>query len=67
MAKVAIATLKSKFETGDTPTGTDFVDLIDTLNDDISNLKTGAFTNITVSTADPTGGAVGDIWIKKSA
>lgn len=27
-------------------------------------LKTGATTNITTSTSDPTGGADGDIWIK---
>ena len=31
MAKTDISTLKSKFETGDRPTGADYVDLIDTL------------------------------------
>lgn len=30
-------------------------------------LKTGATTNITTSTSDPTGGADGDIWIKYTA
>lgn len=30
-------------------------------------LKTGAVTNITTSTSDPTGGADGDIWIKYTA
>lgn len=30
-------------------------------------LKTGATTNITTSTADPTGGSDGDIWIKYTA
>lgn len=33
MAKVDLTTLKSKFETGDTPNGADFVDLIDSLED----------------------------------
>jgi hypothetical protein len=33
MAKINLVTLKSKFETGDVPTGSDFVDLIDTLED----------------------------------
>jgi hypothetical protein len=31
MAKINLNTLKSKFETGDKPTGQDYVDLIDTL------------------------------------
>jgi hypothetical protein len=31
MAKINLNTLKSKFETGDKPTGQDFLDLIDTL------------------------------------
>jgi hypothetical protein len=31
MARVSVATLKSKFESGDRPTGQDFADLIDTL------------------------------------
>jgi hypothetical protein len=30
-------------------------------------LKTGATTNITTSTSDPTGGSDGDIWIKYTA
>jgi len=30
-------------------------------------LKTGAVTNITTSTSDPTGGSDGDIWIKYTA
>lgn len=30
-------------------------------------LKTGATTNITTSTSDPTGGADGDVWIKYTA
>jgi hypothetical protein len=33
MAKVTLEDLKSRFETGDVPTGADFVDLIDTLED----------------------------------
>jgi hypothetical protein len=33
MAKIALATLKGKFQTGDLPTGADFTDLIDTLED----------------------------------
>ena len=40
MAKIDLTTLKSKFETGDTPTGDDFVNLIDTL-DDSGVLATG--------------------------
>ena len=31
MARVDVTSLKSKFETGDRPTGQDYVDLIDTL------------------------------------
>ncbi len=33
MAKLALAELKSKFETGDKPTAQDFVDIIDSLKD----------------------------------
>jgi hypothetical protein len=33
MAKLTLAELKTKFEQGDVPTGADFVDLIDTLED----------------------------------
>lgn len=63
MAKISILDLKAAFETGDKPTGADFVNLIDTL-EDVSSLKSGAFQNITVATTDPVGGADGDIWVK---
>lgn len=40
MARVDIATIKSKFESGDRPTGQDFVDLIDTLISQATDLGT---------------------------
>jgi hypothetical protein len=43
MARIDINTLKSKFETGDIPTGADYVDLIDTLIRQSTDL--GSFGN----------------------
>lgn len=40
MAKISINTLKTKFETGDKPTGNDYVDLIDTLSAQATDLGT---------------------------
>jgi hypothetical protein len=40
MARTDIVTLKSKFETGDRPTGQDYVDLIDTLISQATDLGT---------------------------
>ena len=40
MAKININTLKTKFETGDRPTGQDYVDLIDTLISQATDLGT---------------------------
>ena len=40
MAKVPINTLKTKFETGDRPTGQDYADLIDTLAAQATDLGT---------------------------
>ena len=40
MAKININTLKTKFETGDKPTGSDYVDLIDTLAAQATDLGT---------------------------
>ena len=36
MSVISIAELKTKFETGDVPSQQDFIDLIDTLSDDVS-------------------------------
>lgn len=40
MPKIDVANLKSKFETGDRPTGQDYVDLIDTLISQATDLGT---------------------------
>ncbi len=40
MAKISINSLKTKFETGDRPSGTDYVDLIDTLAAQSTDLGT---------------------------
>jgi hypothetical protein len=40
MAKISLNTLKTKFETGDKPTGNDYVDLIDTLSAQATDLGT---------------------------
>lgn len=40
MARVSIDQVKSKFETGDRPTGADFIDLIDTLIQQSTDLGT---------------------------
>lgn len=41
MAKITIPALKTKFESGDRPTGDDYVDLIDTLSAQATDLGTG--------------------------
>ena len=38
MSVKTLAEIKSAFETGDKPTGQDFIDLIDTLHDDTTGL-----------------------------
>jgi len=40
MAKISLNSLKTKFETGDRPTGNDYVDLIDTLSAQATDLGT---------------------------
>jgi hypothetical protein len=40
MAKISIPSLKTRFETGDRPTGADYVDLIDTLAAQATDLGT---------------------------
>lgn len=40
MAKVSLSSIKSRFETGDRPTGQDYVDLIDTLSAQATDLGT---------------------------
>jgi hypothetical protein len=40
MARIDLTTLKTKFETGDRPTGADYVDLIDTLIQQSTDLGT---------------------------
>ena len=40
MARIDLTTLKSKFETGDRPTGADYADLIDTLIQQATDLGT---------------------------
>lgn len=41
MAKVSLSNIKTRFETGDRPTGDDYVDLIDTLSAQATDLGTG--------------------------
>ena len=41
MAKVSLTQVKSKFESGDRPTGQDYVDLIDTLSSQATELGSG--------------------------
>lgn len=40
MAKVSLSNIKTRFETGDRPTGNDYVDLIDTLASQATDLGT---------------------------
>ncbi len=40
MAKVSLSNIKTRFETGDRPTGQDYVDLIDTLSAQATDLGT---------------------------
>jgi hypothetical protein len=49
MARVTLATLKSKFETGDKPTGADYVDLIDTLIQQSTDLGTAGNNEHSIS------------------
>ena len=49
MPRVSIETLKSKFETGDRPTGADYVDLIDTLIQQSTDLGTSGNNEHTIS------------------
>lgn len=49
MAKVSLTQVKSKFESGDRPTGQDYVDLIDTLSAQSTELGTGGNNDHIVS------------------
>lgn len=49
MARINITNLKSKFETGDRPTGADYVDLIDTLIQQSTDLGTAGNNEQVVS------------------
>jgi hypothetical protein len=49
MAKLSINSLKTKFETGDRPTGNDYVDLIDTLAAQATDLGTSGNNEHVVS------------------
>jgi hypothetical protein len=49
MPRVNIETLKSKFETGDRPTGEDYTDLIDTLIQQSTDLGTSGNNEQTIS------------------
>lgn len=59
-----------KPESGDDVTPTPFNDNADTVDTQLKNLNdavttlNGKVKNITISTADPSGGSNGDIWIK---
>ena len=48
MAKISINSLKTKFETGDRPTGDDYVDLIDTLSAQATDLGTSGNNENTI-------------------
>jgi hypothetical protein len=48
MAKISLNSLKTKFETGDRPTGDDYVDLIDTLSAQATDLGTSGNNENTV-------------------
>ena len=48
MAKLSLNQVKTKFETGDKPTGADYVDLIDTLSSQSTELGTGGNNDHTV-------------------
>jgi len=48
MAKISINSLKTKFETGDRPTGNDYVDLIDTLSAQATDLGTSGNNENTI-------------------
>ena len=46
MAKISIPNLKTKFESGDRPTGQDYVDLIDTLSESQALASSGNNENV---------------------
>jgi hypothetical protein len=48
MAKISLNSLKTKFETGDRPTGDDYVDLIDTLSAQATDLGTSGNNENTI-------------------
>ncbi len=55
MAKVSLNNIKTRFETGDRPTGSDYVDLIDTLAAQATDLGTdGNNENIVYGIENPT-------------
>ena len=55
MAKVSLSNIKSRFETGDKPSGNDYVDLIDTLAAQATDLGTdGNNENIVYGIENPT-------------
>ena len=49
MARIDVNTLKTKFETGDRPTGQDYVDLIDTLISQATDLGTAGNNEHTIN------------------
>jgi hypothetical protein len=49
MARIDLTTLKSKFETGDRPTGADYADLIDTLIQQATDLGTAGNNENTIA------------------
>lgn len=49
MARIDLATVKSKFESGDRPTGQDFVDLIDTLVQQSTDLGSAGNNELTIN------------------
>ena len=49
MAKLSINAVKSKFETGDRPSGADYVDLIDTLSANSTDLGTSGNNEVEIT------------------
>ena len=49
MAKLSITDVKSKFETGDRPSGADFVDLIDTLSANSTDLGSAGNNEVSIT------------------
>lgn len=52
MAKVSLDNIKTRFETGDRPSGADYVDLIDTLAAQSTDLGTGGSNEVTNNNQD---------------